>query len=53
MSTADARIRRFSTVTWLAGSAVAVVLAFVLVPFVGVNPRTGDLVLTDPNRYEY
>ncbi|MDT3316100.1 hypothetical protein Q9S71_04615 [Microbacterium sp. KSW4-11] len=53
MSTADARIRRFSTITWLAGSAVAVVLAFVLVPFVGVNPRTGDLVLTDPNRYEY
>lgn len=53
MSTADARIRRFSTVTWLAGSAVAVVLAFVLVPFIGINPATGDLLLTDPNEYEF
>ncbi|MEW1835045.1 hypothetical protein [Microbacterium sp. NPDC079995] len=52
VTTADARIRRFSTVTWLAGSAVAVVLAFVLLPVVGINPRTGDLVFTDPNRYE-
>lgn len=52
MTTADARIRRFSTVTWLTGSAVAVVLAFVLLPVVAINPRTGDLVLTDPNRYE-
>ncbi|MFI8633115.1 hypothetical protein ACIGEP_11020 [Microbacterium sp. NPDC077663] len=53
VSTADARIRRFSTVTWLAGTGVAVVLAFILVPVIGINPRTGDLVLTDPNRYEY
>lgn len=53
MSTADARIRRFSTITWLAGSGVAVVLAFILMPPIGINPRTGDLVLSDPNRYEY
>ncbi|THE08483.1 hypothetical protein [Microbacterium oleivorans] len=53
MSTADARIRRFSTITWLGGSAVAVVLAFVIFPFVGINPATGELLLHNPNDYEY
>ncbi|WP_065572321.1 hypothetical protein [Microbacterium oleivorans] len=49
---ADARIRRFSTITFLAGSVVAIVLAFMVVPFVGINPATGDLLLTNPNEYE-
>ncbi|MEV5040859.1 MULTISPECIES: hypothetical protein [unclassified Microbacterium] len=53
MTTADARIRRFSTITFLAGSVVAVVLAFIVVPFVGINPATGELLLDDPNEYEY
>lgn len=51
MSSADARIRRFSAFTWLTGSAVAVVVAFVTMPFLGINPNTGGLVFENPDDY--
>ncbi|GAB2693646.1 hypothetical protein BKA24_000182 [Microbacterium marinum] len=52
MSLADARIRRFSAITWLTGSVAAIVVALLTMPFLGVNPDTGGLIFTDPNRYE-
>ncbi|WP_405374677.1 MULTISPECIES: hypothetical protein [unclassified Microbacterium] len=52
MTRADTRIRRFSAITWLAGSAAAIVVAFVTMPFIAVNPATGGLLFDDPNAFE-
>lgn len=53
MSLADARLRRFSAITWLVGSGVAAVLAFTLVPTLAINPMTGEILFNNPNDYEY
>ncbi|MBD3941172.1 hypothetical protein IF188_05600 [Microbacterium sp. NEAU-LLC] len=37
------RIRRFSLVTWIFGSIVVAVIAFIVFPQVAVNPRTGEI----------
>ncbi|MDJ1114015.1 hypothetical protein [Microbacterium dauci] len=53
MSLADARIRRFSVFTWLGGTAAAVVVAVMTMPFLAINPETGGLLFQDPNEHEY
>lgn len=50
---AEARIRRFSAGTWLVGAAVAVVVAFVTMPVLALDPVTGDVLFTDRGQYEY
>ena len=47
------RIRRFSLVTWIMGTIVIAVIAFVVLPQVAVNPRTGDVYVGEPGEEDY
>ncbi|WP_106815757.1 hypothetical protein [Microbacterium timonense] len=42
------RIRRFSALTWIFGTIIIAVIAFLVFPQVVVNPRTGDVYVGDP-----
>ncbi|GAA5201050.1 hypothetical protein [Microbacterium jejuense] len=41
------RIRRFSMVTWILGSIVVAVIAFLVFPQIALNPRTGEIQVGD------
>lgn len=45
MDEALARIRSFSAITWTVGSLVVMIVAFLTVPAVFTNPRTGEVIV--------
>ncbi|WP_203580904.1 hypothetical protein [Microbacterium hibisci] len=47
MSAGAERIRRFSMVTWLVGTVVVAIIAFLVLPQVAINPVTGDVYVDE------